>query len=145
MAARTALRKAIGERESAIAEIRRDGCGDLEQLADNRSAYRGDASLETVSAMGTRLPFQFLDCLARLTEMIKTAPSNAFQTDAIRFEKAKASELDGGGPFKLSFCECESVSDGDVIGRRECTMPASVSNARVNERISCLFLDKMSQ
>jgi hypothetical protein len=47
--------------------------------------------------------FSFLERIAQLLHMMNTAaPFDAFQTDAIQFEDAKASQSDGGGFFKLS-------------------------------------------
>jgi hypothetical protein len=43
--------------------------------------------------------------------MMKTvSPSNAFLTDTVQFEEAKASQLDGGGSFRLSLCASVKVS-----------------------------------
>jgi hypothetical protein len=57
------------------------------------------------------LPFQFLGPLARFVGMMGTAaPSDAFQSDAIQFEEANASQADGGGAFKLSLHVSVKVS-----------------------------------
>jgi hypothetical protein len=42
--------------------------------------------------------------------MSTPAPSDAFLTDAIQFEEAKASHLNGGESFKLSLCASVTVS-----------------------------------
>jgi hypothetical protein len=49
--------------------------------------------------------FGFLDHLTPLVHMMRTAsPSNAFSTDPISFEEAKASQSNGDGFFMLSLC-----------------------------------------
>jgi hypothetical protein len=46
----------------------------------------------------------FLGGLAPPVSMMRTALSDAFSTDTIKFEETKASQLDGGGSFKQSLC-----------------------------------------
>jgi hypothetical protein len=47
--------------------------------------------------------FDFFDRLARLVGMIRRlAPLDAFQVDAMRFEKVKQNRSNGGGSFKAS-------------------------------------------
>jgi hypothetical protein len=42
--------------------------------------------------------------------MMKTAPSNAFPTDAVQFQGIKMSQSDGGISFKLCLCASMKVS-----------------------------------
>jgi hypothetical protein len=59
-------------------------------------------------------PFQFPKALGRFATSIRhdgTASTfNAFPTDAIQFEDAKASESDGSRSFKLSLCVTVKIS-----------------------------------
>jgi hypothetical protein len=73
--------------------------------------------------------FSFLDRPAPSVSMMKTGlPSNAFRQTKILFEEARRKQSDGGRFFKLNLCECEGVSDRDVIDRLEGTMFPSASS-----------------
>jgi hypothetical protein len=61
-------------------------------------------------------------------------PSNTFSTDTIQFEDV----------FQAEFvCVCEDVSDGHVIGRYD--VRVSIKVVDINERITCLCLEKRSR
>jgi hypothetical protein len=53
--------------------------------------------------------FSFLEKVAPLVSMMRTAPTDAFLTDAIEFEKVKASQTYGDGSFKLSYVKMSLI------------------------------------
>jgi hypothetical protein len=79
--------------------------------------------------------FSSLNRFALSVSTMKSASRcNALLTDAIPFHEVKASQSDGDGSFKLSLCECETFSDGDVMNRHEATISVSASRLSTLKR-----------